>query len=312
VDYLYLRGVDITLQNSGSGLGSTWSALETACYHNCAPATFRHLLERSQRLQGLNKEGHSLAHLACMKQKETDIAILEYLYDSGRDFDLRTAEDSFTPLMLASKAGKKAHVRFLLQNGTEFRRKDKFGWEAIHYAVGSGHLHVLQEFVGFGIDWEISLLDFFVGPHRHIRSNILHLAAANPNSKDLAEFIMENNLVRDINGLTENGYSPLHVAAGLGRHETVALLLLNGADIELEGGGRIRPIHRAVLENKLDNVKVLLSHGCLLVADVTGMTPEMYAAQKGFKTIADRLREYERSIHPPLSYKNHIIYFKGR
>jgi ankyrin repeat protein len=55
VDSLYSKGVDVTLKNRGSGLGSTWSALETACYHNCATATFRRLLERSQRLEGLNK-----------------------------------------------------------------------------------------------------------------------------------------------------------------------------------------------------------------------------------------------------------------
>jgi hypothetical protein len=48
----------------------------------------------------------------------------------------------------------------------------------------------------------------------------------------------------------------------------------------------------------LDNVKTLLSHGCLLVADETGMTPEMYAVQKGFENIVDRLREYERGIRP--------------
>jgi ankyrin repeat protein len=299
VDSLYSKGVDITLHNNGSGLESTWSTLETACYHNYARATFHRLLERSQGLQGLNKEGHSLAHLACMKPMETGITVLECLYDSGWDFDLGTAEKSWTPLMLASMAGKKEHVRFLLQRGTEFRSKDKFGWEAIHHAVCSGHLPVLREFVGSDIDWETSLLDFYAGPHRYLGSNILHLAAGTGNSKVLAEFIIENNLVRDINGLTENGYSPLHLAASLGWCETVTFLLQKGADIELEAGGRIRPIHLAVLENKLDNVKMLLSHGCLLVADEKGMTPEMYAVQRGFETIVDRLREYERGIRPP-------------
>jgi ankyrin repeat protein len=303
VDSLYSRGVDITLQNrlnSGSGLGSTWSALETACYHSCSPATFRRLLELSQGLQGLNKEGYSLPHLACMKPNVGgDIAILECLYNSECDFDLSTAKKSWTPLMLASQAGKKGHVRFLLQRGTEFRSKDRLGFEASHYAVGSGHLPVFKEFVGLDIDWETSLLDFYVGPYRYIRSNILHLAAANRNSKVLAEFIIKNSLVRDINGLTENGYSPLYLAARFGTYETVTLLLRKGADIELEAGGRMRPIHLAVLENTLENVKILLSHGCLLVADEKGMTPEMYAVQKGFETIADRLREYERGKRPP-------------
>jgi ankyrin repeat protein len=233
-----------------------------------------------------------------MNPNTTDIAILEYLYDSKWDLNLGTAEQSWTPLMLASMAGKKEHVQFLLQRGVEFRSKDKFGWEAIHHAVCNGHLPVLKEFVELDTDWETSLVDFYAGPH-FIKSNILHLAAANRNGKSLAKFIIENNLVRDINGLTENGYSPLHLAAGLGRCETVTLLLLKGANIEQEGPGRVRPIHVAVLQNKLDNVKMLLSRGCLLVADEVGMTPEMYAVQKGFETIADRLREYERGIRPP-------------
>jgi ankyrin repeat protein len=176
--------------------------------------------------------------------------------------------------------------------------------------------------VGFDIAWEPSLLDFYsweqssldlyVSANSFIRSNILHLAATKTNGKVLAEFIIENNLVRDINGLTENKYSPLHLAARLGRSETVTFLLLKGANIEQEGPGRVRPIHLAVLENKLDNVKMLLSHGCLLVADEAGMTPEMYAVQKGFEIIADRLRKYERGIrpHPSFSYINHIIFFK--
>jgi hypothetical protein len=62
-----------------------------------------------------------------MKQYATDIAILEFLYDSGWDFDLPTAAESFAPLIMASMAGKQAHVRFLLQRGTEFRSKDRFG-----------------------------------------------------------------------------------------------------------------------------------------------------------------------------------------
>jgi ankyrin repeat protein len=311
VDSLYSRGVDITLQNGGSGLGSTWSALETACYYTCALATFRRLLDRSERLQGLNKEGYSLAHLACMKSKETGIAILECLYESECDFDLGTAEQSWTPLMLASTAGNKSQVRFLLERGTDYRSKDNFGWDAIHHALCNGHLDVLKELVGFDIAWEPSLVDFYVSSRCFIRSNILHLAATNTNGKVLAEFIIESNLVRDINGLTKNKYSPLHLAAGLGKAETVNFLLLRGANIEQEGAGRVRPIHLAVFENKFDNVRILLRHGCLLVADEAGMTPEMCAVQKGFKTIADRLREYERGIGPPhlvFLHKSHNLF----
>jgi len=62
------------------------------------------------------------------------------------------------------------------------------------------------------------------------------------------------------------GYSPLHIAAGLGHVEVVAALLDNGANIEGVGCGDMTPLYQAVLRNQPETVLALLERGASINA----------------------------------------------
>jgi len=61
--------------------------------------------------------------------------------------------------------------------------------------------------------------------------------------------------------LTTDDYVPLHWAARTGRVEVARVLLLNGANPNLDCGGGWSPLHIAAREGSLEVVKELIEHG---------------------------------------------------
>jgi ankyrin repeat protein len=289
----YSKGVDIDLQNTGSKqMNRAWSALETAAFHGCSSALFGLLLERSKHRHALDERGFSLVHYVCKEGSGDNFELLEILCGHGFDFNLRSTEDAETPLILATIAGKRAHVQFLLKHGVDYRSRTKYGWEAIHHAVRNENLNIFEEFIGLNMDWEDNCVDVLTQQHLSLpKCNILHLAAICAR-KDLIYLITEKSLIGDINCWNGSGYSPLHLATCLATFDTVNALLMKGADINLEGPGQIRAIHLAAIHKGLDVINLMLSQNCLLLPDATRMTPEMYALKHGRKDNVDRLRSY--------------------
>lgn len=59
--------------------------------------------------------------------------MLEILCEHG--FDLNPRNNDAAPIILASNAGKKEHVQFLLQHNVDIHSRRKDGYKAFHVAA---------------------------------------------------------------------------------------------------------------------------------------------------------------------------------
>merc|ERR1712223_1189778 len=61
-----------------------------------------------------------------------------------------------TPLIFAASFGDPAIVQELVQAGALLDFQDSFGWSPLHWAAYRGHMEVVQELVGGGVDINIT------------------------------------------------------------------------------------------------------------------------------------------------------------
>lgn len=87
-----------------------------------------------------------------------------------------------------------------------------------------------------------------------------------------------------VHGFSEDGFTPLSLAAYFGNEDVIRTLLLNGADpnIPSRNGFNVYPIHSAVASNYTMIAKMLLESGAdINVAQKSGATPLHSAAHNG-------------------------------
>ena len=87
-----------------------------------------------------------------------------------------------------------------------------------------------------------------------------------------------------VHGFSEDGFTPLCLAAYFGNEDVIRTLLLNGADpnIPSRNGFNVYPIHYAVASNYTMIAKMLIESGAdINVVQKSGATPLHSAAQNG-------------------------------
>lgn len=118
----------------------------------------------------------------------------------------------------------------------------------------------------------------------------LHVAAFF-GAQHTAETLLANGA--DVNARSRNrmANTPLHAAAA-GRQEAVATTLLaHGADVRATQHGGYTPLHSAAANHDVEFVKLLTAHGALLSARTDdGQTPADMAQAKGYTDLAELLK----------------------
>ena len=99
----------------------------------------------------------------------------------------------------------------------------------------------------------------------------------------------------DINHLSGDGFSALHLACFFGSLKTAALLVEKGANVNIHAGNMsdLRPLHSACAAGQGAIVSLLLKAGAKPnVIQAGGYTPLMTAASLGNAPVVDMLMEY--------------------
>ena len=144
-------------------------------------------------------------HLAAVANKLSDV---ERLLASGADVNAK-GEFGWTPLALAANNGHCPVMRILLDAGAQPNDVDETGHTALQYAAQNGYWEASEILLQGEAD--LSLTDRVRGEHGVQR--------------DRQQSVTYTGLLCSQEGLT-----PLHLAAAEGHHDTVSLLLEWGAD----------------------------------------------------------------------------------
>ena len=64
-----------------------------------------------------------------------------------------------------------------------------------------------------------------------------------------------------VNAKNNNGWTPLHIAAGNDAHQTATVLIQHGADVNVKDNEGDTPLYSAVINNAHQTAEVLRCHG---------------------------------------------------
>ena len=108
--------------------------------------------DRPDVIQWLISEGAEIERRSSIEATPLITAIasgyndtVRVLIESGADPNSGTIiDDNVTPLMAAARAGNEAAVRLLLSSKVDRNARDRWGINAVQYAISSGHRHIAK------------------------------------------------------------------------------------------------------------------------------------------------------------------------
>jgi ankyrin repeat protein len=189
-----------------------------------------------------------------MRASQTgDLTSMKTIIEDGADINNVVSAEGYTALEYAIYAKKYEAIELLLQAGAKLEKKaTRWGVTPLMRAANFKLLEIVRLLISGGAD--IEAVD------RDGRTVLLY--AIITNSYDIVDLLIREGV--NIHTRDRDGKSPLIVAVnGYGDIRIVQLLLDNGGGIELnydhESGGLA--LHHAVLNGRIDMVKLLLENG---------------------------------------------------
>ncbi|KAL8852066.1 MAG: hypothetical protein Q9221_002996 [Calogaya cf. arnoldii] len=273
-------------------LSGDWSIIKAACLHGCSLTLLQDLLSRSI-FQHKKEQLNSVLRELCRADPENSRhGVVEILLNAGLSPNNQPSAREETPLMIAAYNGNTEIMKELLSYGADVHALDRGGINVAHHACFGGYIEAVNILQTTTVDFDrrgsISIQsETFNGAH------ILHIAAADESST-LLQFLLDENLITDINVTCEQSETALSIAAWLSRPLNVSILLSKKANAEIRSHGTSEtPLHIATRVGNDAVVRIFLQHDCdINVLDGGGLDCETLAKRHGHSGIEKLLREY--------------------
>jgi ankyrin repeat protein len=246
------------------------------------------LLEYGADANAADEEGRTPLHVAA-ERGYAEIA--KILLDHGADVNARDLRGN-TPLHYAALKGDVELVRLLLERGADPFALNTVGEAPADLAAEKGHAQAAQLIKS----WRRAKERGWV-PERET-AEAVSVASL---EEELFEAVRRGDASRvegllekgaDPNCRGENGLTPLHIAAKLGRVEIIRRLVTKGADPNARGRNSATPLHLAAESGQEEAARFLVELGADVNArDESGRTPLHYAAMAGHSKMAMLLLE---------------------
>lgn len=246
------------------------------------------LLKKSRSASHL-RLGSELMYSTCLNSgpiaHETILGLLEL----GLDCNIPSANGEST-LMAAAKGGKDAIFGALLLHGAD-PCINHLGLNPLHCACLSGHRNILVHLRGTSMDWNSKATTQIMGIRR-TQVTALHLAAQCESSSILG-YLLNENLISNVDACTDTGETPLFVAVWAHKPQNVRILLLKNADITIVDNWGNGAIHWAAQVSDKEIISEFIRHGSDLgLPNSHGLTPELVARKHGHDTLAKEIMDY--------------------
>ncbi|KAF9414536.1 hypothetical protein HW555_007610 [Spodoptera exigua] len=190
------------------------------------------------------KDGSTLMHIASLNG-HADCAMM--LFKKGVYLHMPN-KDGARSIHTAARYGHVGIINTLLQKGESVDVTTNDNYTALHIAVESCKPAVVETLLGYGADVHVR------GGKQ--RETALHIAARIPDGDKCALMLLKSGA--GPNKATEDGQTPVHVAAKYGNLATLVLLLEDGGDPLRKTKTGETPLHMACRSCKPDVVRHLI------------------------------------------------------
>ena len=207
------------------------------------------LLEHAADVAARDWMGRTALHLASLNGHEQVVEVLAH-FEPNPGLDLLD-DDNSTPLMLASKRGHSSAVENLLQHGATAYLTGIDGHTALYGAAANGHESTA----------EIILRNPYAIKTWFADINDVLLEAAKRGFHEVCKRCLQITKNDEVNSGSREEWTALHHAAQNGFDSIVVLLLENGFDIESETDEGKTPLAVAAIAIRLEVVRILLARG---------------------------------------------------
>ena len=265
------------------------SPFEAGCFYGSNSQLLKKLIQLSKVDKHAAGSSWSLFRAVFVGTAIDKRATTNILLDAG--FDANDCNsDGESVLMIAARNGDAGVVEDLVEHGADIHAMDNVGWSILQYACESASLGILQILLCRFKNWS-SRINFWIGEQTIVNATVLHFAAADDNAS--LQFLLQNDLIADVNCLTIDNQTPLHIAAYCHNADNISLLLDSGSDDSLlEALDGRSALHIATWSGSLEVVKVFVEkRRNLQIYDRLGLSPELIALKQGHTDIAKILRE---------------------
>ena len=205
-----------------------------------------------------------------------NLDILSYLFEQGANVNASSSADFFwltrklpwhTPLIVALKNGHNDALTFLIDKGADVNLQDHVGYTALHHAVESKNFDAVSCLVHNGAD--INLFTSY-------KDTPLMLACQSHNM-DAVNFLL--NKGADVNLQDRDGKSALHFACS----DICYWLIQNLADVNMGDNHNWTPLMRASWNRDVKKVAMLIENGAKVdLRDVNGNTALHHAVRNSY------------------------------
>ena len=183
-----------------------------------------------------------------------DFTKVDYLVERGADINARDS-GNLTPLMNAVKGGNYKLVRALLAHDADVDAVDTDGWSASMHAAWLNEPKMIRT-MGAGYGANLDLVE------KLSQSTALGLAVQK--GKTLAVVALLDSGANPDVSMGEGGYTPLMIAANLGKLPAAQVLLQFGAKVDATNNGGVTALMIAAANNKPSLFSLILKSGAKL------------------------------------------------
>jgi len=184
---------------------------------------------------------------------------LRLLLRAGGDVNGRSA-DEVTPLHAATRSGNLEAARLLIARGADVDATDRHGSAPIHTAVAEQQIEALRLLLAAGADPDLALSrPRRLHPPSPAGSTPLHMAVRAWSERQPMMRMLVEEGGADVDARDEAGLTPLHVAVMQDRLDGIRVLLELGADPNATDEAGYTPLHHAVGRSEI--ARILLDHG---------------------------------------------------
>jgi ankyrin repeat protein len=199
-----------------------------------------------------------------------------------------------TPMVAALAGEHFRTAKILWDNGAHHNVRGRSKTTPLHSAAHHGPLRIIQVLLEFEADVN-ARNEYGETPLHYVMERV----CLNPNLSQMdgiARFFLEHGA--EVDALSNDHTTPLHIATRGGRVEVVRVLLEHGADINTRSNDNSTSLHIAVRWGSIEVVPVLLERGADVNARSDDHSTSLHiAAQKGRAEVVRVLLEHDADVN---------------